>query len=765
MAKHTVDEFVIELGFSEKVMKGLAKLEKQVLPVAQRIEKSLNKAFQVDGSKQMAKTFSKIVKDADSASRKIKKSLTNAFDIKGAGRASLRGFENEANAMARRVAKEIQKAYRTKPTGSPRPPVGGGAGGTGGGRPPRGGGGYGGAGGGGSRTANWIESHFLRNTESGMTATMQRRGMTTELGAFRSQMEALRDKHRNDTTTHEYEKNARQLIWSYKDQIRQHKENAKAAERARFMQRNLESSTMNMIKGFGSAYAMLNLFTSSLEEGAKRTQAHTMSVAAYGNEQEALRMMGQADKVSEAYGLNTLNTREQMAQMRMTMPKSFSNDKLAQLFENEAVFAHTTGMSQDAVGRLNYAMQQIAASPHLMGQDFIQVINSSPALVNKLIEKFGVKDSKELKEKAKSMSGADFVEQMMEAMQPTALQRKQAQENIIAAQGRLNNSVSRGQDYFFRGFEKGIRILMEALTAFLNMGDGTFKKLGEVLGYVATKLANGVYVLASIMQNISGYLQLASEKIAQMRKDSVVFNELIEHLNDIATVLIPIMGIAAAFKIIASFMGIFSGVATLLKTIGKIGGLGAAVTGGTEVAASAAVAEGGLGTLAGVVAALGGWPVILGAAAAAAVAYGIYAAFQTDAGKDVISDGKEMLKSIGESQTFKDLQKYDKQNHMTTSQYTYGAPLSQQPGYSFATGAVPGVPGQNMLTVAPLQIEIVNKGDIELRMPDGTIQKVALEAVQQQHEVQMMSAQGLKGQWQSPTQNAGWSPSLLQRAK
>ncbi|HAW9460882.1 TPA: tape measure protein [Escherichia coli] len=48
MSKFTVDSFIVELGFSENVVKGLQRVEKAALQSAQRIEKNLNKGFKVD---------------------------------------------------------------------------------------------------------------------------------------------------------------------------------------------------------------------------------------------------------------------------------------------------------------------------------------------------------------------------------------------------------------------------------------------------------------------------------------------------------------------------------------------------------------------------------------------------------------------------------------------------------------------------------------------------------------------------------------------
>lgn len=51
MAQFKVDSFIVELGFSENVIKGLQRVEKAALQSAQRIERNLNRAFKVDTKK------------------------------------------------------------------------------------------------------------------------------------------------------------------------------------------------------------------------------------------------------------------------------------------------------------------------------------------------------------------------------------------------------------------------------------------------------------------------------------------------------------------------------------------------------------------------------------------------------------------------------------------------------------------------------------------------------------------------------------------
>lgn len=62
MAQYTVDSFIVELGFSEKVIKGLQRVEKMSMQAAQRIERNINKAFDVKPNKSSQEALNRIVK-------------------------------------------------------------------------------------------------------------------------------------------------------------------------------------------------------------------------------------------------------------------------------------------------------------------------------------------------------------------------------------------------------------------------------------------------------------------------------------------------------------------------------------------------------------------------------------------------------------------------------------------------------------------------------------------------------------------------------
>ncbi|HBQ4713458.1 tape measure protein [Escherichia coli] len=64
MAQFKVDSFIVELGFSENVIKGLQRVEKAALQSAQRIEKNLNKGFKIN-TKQLDSNLTSSLKSME----------------------------------------------------------------------------------------------------------------------------------------------------------------------------------------------------------------------------------------------------------------------------------------------------------------------------------------------------------------------------------------------------------------------------------------------------------------------------------------------------------------------------------------------------------------------------------------------------------------------------------------------------------------------------------------------------------------------------
>ncbi|WP_058959644.1 hypothetical protein [Type-E symbiont of Plautia stali] len=733
MSNHqTVDQFVIELGFSEKVLAGLNRVEKQVMPIATRIEKRLDKVFSANRSQKMEPTFRAIEKRAALAGRNIQRSLSSGFNIRNADSGMFTRFQREGQAAAREVGRSIRDAYRIRGSAiPPLPPLQ---------RPgqPR-------------QQRNprqVIEDLHQRQLTSGFYGNLTLRD-ADRAAQYRSRLERLRMESTAAGDIRGFRNGLRSLNYEFAQGQRQasilrsqQRLQALEASNAGNGLSRLTDSATGLLAGFFALNKAMNFLQESITVGGKFQQAHTMGVVAYGDEAENTRMTIKADQTSRAYGLDPLQTREQQAQMRMTMPDSFSNDQISQLFENESVFAHTTGMSPDAVGRLNYAFQQIATSAHLMGQDFLQVVNASPALIRGLQKLHGFTNSSQLKEYYKTVPGSAFVSDSLKVMTPTEQQKQLAQNNIIAAQGRLAGSLQFAKRDFFDSMERPMVRLFATLTESADNLGSTLKPVAVSVGFLADRLSDVAENANSAASNLTGYAVLASkhwddfysglDKSAQLNltKLSGIFNEWFD------TLLVIIAGklaIAGAGK------------------LGKMAGLG-----------SAGEMMGAAGRTFGIAAA-----VVMGKELGDLLFDKFIPQFEKFAHDKWGWGGKDGTETTHGGNALKD--------SPVDRVWTWAdnmidmikkSPMPNAGGFPSLSGAIASPPAlpPKPITFAPLKIEVVSNGKINVTMPDGSMQRVALDVVQQQHEVQMMSAQGLEGSWQGAGQNAGWNPSSLLRS-
>lgn len=733
MATFKVDEFVIELGFQESVMKGLAKVEKQVLPMAKRIEKSLNNAFKVDASKQTQPGINRMVKSVERAGKQINRTLTQAFRVNNAGSEAARQFEANNRQAMRRLRQEMRTLYSgIVPPAYSRPR--GGNGGSGGSAP--------------RVTAQQrINDLAQRQHQSAQYGNMSLR-TPGRAAQYSSRVNALRDQHAATGDLAGFRTGLRGLNYEFAQGTRQAALQAREAQvAARVQAAASEASTglagipgpmMAFAAGLMSVQKALQYFQDSLTEGVKRYQAHTMLATAFsGNDNKEITQA--INTVADKYGMDKATTQEQAAQLRMTLPEAqFSNAQIPKLLETESVFAHQTGMSNEGVGRFNYALSQIAASAKLMGQDWLQVVNASPALIKPLQELTGTKDTRALRDKLKTYTGGEVAKMMIQAMEN--LNNKSnaaaaAQNNATAAMGRYNNAVKDGMEAFFKGYDSGFQNMLNSLTMSAKDSTGVMNALGKLLGGVFNKIAATVYLADQLFSNVSGsfgLLRISLTKWIDGQSEDLrkafgsLFRELRGGLDSLFdSPLVRMIKVLRGsdnkpanpnakqpwyekpmkwYDTIASF----SPMATLQKHVDR-------VTGAAYDVGSAAIKQ--------------SW-------------------------------------DKGENGNLAPLVKFVSSLDKVAGNYNTGIPgFGNTPALTPMNQ--PANQGQQTV-VHKFEMPTVKFDALTLKipMPDGSLYTTHADlqdAIMNREETVMMSAQGLGGMWQTKGQNAGWRPSLLMR--
>lgn len=741
MSQFTVSSFVIEVGFKESVTQKLTRLESQVNKAASRIEKQLNGAFsRLNGAQKTGEMFKQIQRQADQTSNHIQKALQRGFAVGGIGGGLFTRYQQEGVQAANTVRDAMRNAARAgAPAGNPRPYT------------PRPRQGFSGA--------DSINDIVHRQQNSAFSGNMALRN-AEQHGQYQTRLTALRDQHLSSgADVNAFRRGLRELNYEFAQTMRQ-------ASITRSQQRlaasggaevggvlgKLSGVVGTLTVAFLSLQKTVEYFNESLVEGNKRTQARTMLQSAYGENTKAT--TDAVNDYANRYGADKATAQRTAAQLRFTLPeKQFSDAAIPKLLETESVFAHTTGMTADSVERFNYALSQIAASAKLMGQDWLQVVNASPALIKPLQELTKTSDSRKLREHLQTLTGGEVAQKMIQAMEQlnekTGAAEK-AMKSMQATQGRLANAQKDGMEKFYEGYSDGFKNLLNAMTAFFGDNIDVFEAAGRVLGGFFNTLAGYVYALDNFTMISKAYLADLEDWWKGFFKS--LPEPVQKGLSSVGDVISGFIKGVSEAALLYMGVGIAGKGAGLMARMAGLGGAGAAATGAGAVSG---------GFLAAIV------PTVVAAVASYIIAKGtgdaVFDAAKSFSdkqyGEDKIAGGNLYKNSpLGRAYTWLSGQFADVPNNWSQA---VNAPLL--PGLSASPGNNVAAPQRLQVQLSPVQF---NPLQIQIPLADGTVyttQADVNQLIQNQAEVTMMSAQGLGGGWQIPGQSAGFSPSLLKR--
>ena len=586
--KQVIESFSIDLLLnSPKFLQQLQSVEKRVNEAAQRMEKRLAGAFNLrnKGAAFVQKDLNRIVKATETAAKQMNRSLTQAFNVRG-NNGNFRQWVQNAERSAERVTTAIDRANRRM-------------GANGGAR-------IGGAGGGNSaprltseerlnrqyrnriaRMADNVHAQFYGSTME----RLQRGGHTEQVNQFRSQIRDayLRNRSSGDTTA--FRREVREATQAQRMFLNSQRSSASSTVRLTGETEGLIGKFSTLAVGILSVQAALEYFKQSLVEGNERTQAGIMLGAAYQGNAPAITQ--QVNEYAQKFGVNKTQAQQQAAILRQTLPTSlFKDEDIPRLMQTESIFGHQTGANNEAIARLNYVLPQITSSSSLMGQDWLQVSNSVPAIVRPLLELTKTKNVGELKKYAKSISGAQFAKLMIQAMETLANDAKvtaAAMNSMQANIGRYQTAVQDGQVKFFDGYSDGFKALLQSLTGFFNDSNSSLETLGRGAGYIFENIATMVDNIGVIAIRGTGYfneLKQSADNLFNSLPKGV--QEVLGNMGNVATqattayVAYKTLGLVGG-----KFLSLFSGTAATVASTeaatvaatGALGRLGAFFTG------------------------------------------------------------------------------------------------------------------------------------------------------------------------------------------
>lgn len=561
MAQYTVDSFIVELGFSEKVVKGLQRVEKMAMQSAQRIERNLNKAFDVKPNKNSQEALNRLVKNAQTASGRINKALNNSLNLDSQGAKSLKKLETQGKKTAKEINKALRQAMQVDGKvnirtggkgkgGNTIPPIGGGSP-----RPTRP-----------DIAQRQMERMFNNNFYSGLTRRLETIGgqgnqMAT---SFRGSLQGIYNKYKGSGKVGEYELEVKKLIDVTKRWVIAENARLKAVKESAWLQDRANSSLRQLVGGFVSAYAMLELAQKTIDAGVKRQSAQLASTAIFGADTQQARMF--AASFAHQIGQNYTDTMKQYSNFAAGAQPTLGFQGTQEFYKNAAMFARIRGASDEDLKGIMVAFQQMASKGKIQAEElrgqlgdrlagavqlFSDAIGKTPQELDKLMQdgKLLAKDvlpqvSEKMKELVEAAGGMNAVS-------------KQTATSMGQAKAMWDNTLVA----LFNNSSEGISQLSNSVAMFLQGSLGTAEALGTGIGYLLKGAGNLLDFITDIMYRISGLYYLSMG----------YFNELDASqqklIKDSAELVTTFTAIGVSIAAITKVAKIFGGTVAFVKSI------------------------------------------------------------------------------------------------------------------------------------------------------------------------------------------------------
>lgn len=567
MAQYTVDSFIVELGFSEKVVKGLQRVEKMAMQSAQRIERNINKAFDVKPNKSSQDALNRLVKNAQTASGRINKSLNNAMNLDSQGVKSLRKLETQG----KKTAKEINKALRQAMNVDGKVNIRGGVGrGRGNNVPP--------VGGGSPRVRpdiaqRQMERMFNNNFYSGLTRRLETIGgqgnqMAT---SFRGSLQGIYNKYKGSGKVGEYEMEVKKLIDTTKRWVIAENARLKAVRESAWLQDRANSSLRQLVGGFVSAYAMLELAQKTIDAGVKRQSAQLASTAIFGGDTQQARMF--AATFSHQIGQNYTDTLKQYSNFAAGAQPELGFQGTQEFYKNAAMFSRIRGATDEDLKGIMIAFQQMASKGKIQAEElrgqlgdrlagavqlFADAIGKTPQELDKMM-----KDGKLL---AKDVlpKVSEKMRELVEAAGGMNAVSKQTATSMGQAKAMWDNTLV----VLFNNSSEGISQLSNSIAMFLQGSLGTSEALGTGIGYLLKGASNFLDFVTDIMYRVSSLYYTAMGYYKEMDAGQ---QKLVKEASEFLATVVAIGGAVATVAKVAKLITGFFDTAIVRKILQRFG--------------------------------------------------------------------------------------------------------------------------------------------------------------------------------------------------
>ncbi|EHA7621314.1 tape measure protein [Escherichia coli] len=544
MAQFKVDSFIVELGFSENVIKGLQRVEKAALQSAQRIERNLNRAFKVD-TKQLDSNLT-------SSLGQLERKFNKTFD---------RLEARAKNTKAFRFTSQVNDVIN--PPKQPRQPR--------------------------------ISGNRAITAAHSVNMSKLRDFNPLLEKYFRSQYYNLSIKSKtlgNEAFNRELAK----LNQSLRETLSKFNKTTSKNNHSENASNSLDVLATSAIKAGTAIYSFqtaLEAYKKVMEIGLKKEASQRAAQFVLGDE-GAKRATEFVKNLANNTGVDQIETLSSFAKFSAGAG-DMNTDQKESLFSNVIGTSRLMGLSTDEINGILKAFEQMASKGKIQAEELrgqlgdrmagaFQLFARSLGMTTEELDK-AMKDGKVLSKDVLPKVSAEM---------GNMIDKAGGWEKIINSTqtqlGRLSNSWNNNLALMFDGSQEGLTDFTRSLTNLLNSLGGQSKNLGEHFGDLMKSMSNGIDDLTTISYRVQGFFDrvtLAYRELDDTQK--AVADGL---ANGLLSALKGLAGIVA----VRSGIGAVGGIWNLIRAISTLGNV-ANTAAGRINSRSAGSVEGGKGKL------------------------------------------------------------------------------------------------------------------------------------------------------------------------
>ncbi|EFF2639373.1 tape measure protein [Escherichia coli] len=545
MAQFKVDSFIVELGFSENVIKGLQRVEKAALQSAQRIERNLNRAFKVDTKK--------LDNNLSSSLGQLERKFNKTFDK----------IEQRArNTKAFQFTTRFNDAIN--PPKQPRQPR--------------------------------ISGN--RAITAAYSANMSKLGDINPLMAkmFKAQYYSLSGRAGN-IGSEKFNAELAKLNQSLRETLNKLRSQTKATSINNTSDafNNLASNAIKLSGAFYSVMGALNAYKAIMNAGLKRDSAQRAAKFVLGNKASEAEtfIRGLADKT----GLNISEGLSSYAKFAAGAQGSMSQEQTQELFGNATAMSRLMGLSNDELNGILKAFEQMASKGKIQAEELRGQLGDRMAGAFKLFaEALGMTATeldKAMKDgKILSSDTLPKVAKQMGLMIDKAGGWAEVAKSTQTALGKLANNWDDTMVKIFSGSQDELNGFLSSLSNLLSEMGMSSSIAGDAIGGLIDMLKAGVDDIRVFNNTIEGWI-LQTKKFYYSLDDTK--RKLLDEVGDGFINFVKGLAIALSAKTLFSAT---TGVMNLTRAITTLG------TRANQVAGQVATGKGG-GKLKGVAGGVG----------------------------------------------------------------------------------------------------------------------------------------------------------------